>query len=490
MNAPSKPSSEASPPRIASLAKLPVFFDLENRSVLVVGGTPGAAWKAELLAAAGAHVTVMTTTASDEMAALVGTPGPIRLEEREWTPGDVVGRSMIVGDPADDAGAAALARAARAAGVLVNVIDRPAFCDFQFGAIVNRSPVVVAISTDGAAPILAQAIRRRIETLLPPSLGRWAKIAKAVRDAVAARIASATGRRAFWERFVDAAFASDPTTRSETEIASWITPAGLHDCTGSVTLIGAGPGDAEYLTLKAVRALQSADVILFDELVSAEVMELARRDAKRMLVGKRGGRPSCRQEDINALMVALARQGKRVARLKSGDPMLFGRAGEEIAHLRAEGIATSVIPGITAAAAMAARLGVSLTHRDSAHSVRFITGHGRNGGLPADVDWRAIADPAGTTVVYMGGRLSASIARRLMSEGLDRATPAVAVAAISRPQERMWRGTLAEMAEDAVFRSEDPILIGIGQVFDALPATGTAHPNRMAIVVESVAVAA
>ena len=491
MNAPFRQPSDAPPPRIAPLAKLPIFFDLTDRPALVIGGTPAAAWKAELLAAAGATVTVVAEEVSAEMATLAETScGRIRIARRDWIPDDLGGMAMVVADAASEMEAERLASAARAAPVPVNIIDRPAHCDFQFGAIVNRSPVIIGISTDGAAPILAQAIRRRIEALLPRHLGRWAEIAKAMRDTVAARILNPSGRRTFWERFVDAAFAADPDAKSEADIASWINAATPDSPAGSVTLIGAGPGDAEHLTLKAVRALQSADVILFDDLVSEEVLELARRDARRMLVGKRGGRASCRQEDINALMTALARKGKRVARLKSGDPMIFGRAGEEIERLRAEKIAVSVIPGITAAAAMAARLGVSLTHRDSAHSVRFVTGHGRDGGLPPDVDWHAAADRSCTTIVYMGGRLSASIARRLIREGLDPATSAVAVAAVSRPQERVWSGTVAAMAEGAVPCSEDPILIGIGQVFDAVPATGTVHPSRMPAISGAVAAVA
>ncbi|PVB59543.1 uroporphyrinogen-III C-methyltransferase, partial [Labrenzia sp. 011] len=228
----------------------------------------------------------------------------------------------------------------------------------------------------------------------------------------------------------------------------------------------AGPGDAEYLTLKAVRALQAADVILFDDLVDDAVLELARREARRLLVGKRGGRESCRQEDINAMMVRLARQGKHVVRLKSGDPMIFGRGGEELERLAAEGIAASVVPGITAAAAMAARLGLSLTHRDHAQSVRFVTGHGRHGDLPDTVDWHGLTDGATTTVFYMGARMAGRIGARLISEGLAADTPAVAVAAVSRRQERQWFGTLGGLAAGVDgLGLEDPVLIGVGKVF-------------------------
>ena len=244
---------------------------------------------------------------------------------------------------------------------------------------------------------------------------------------------------------------------------------------GQVTLVGAGPGDAELLTLKAVKALQSADVILFDALVSDDVLDLAKREAKRLLVGKRGHRPSCRQEDINELMLKLARQGKHVVRLKAGDPSIFGRAGEEIAMLEANGIEVKIIPGITSASAMAASLGVSLTHRDCAQSVRFITGHAKSGALAENLDWRALADPATTLIVYMGGRTAPEIARRLMVEGLASSTPAVAMSAVSRAEAATWTGTLAGLARlQPAFASDLPILIGIGRAF-AVCAEQQAH---------------
>jgi uroporphyrin-III C-methyltransferase/precorrin-2 dehydrogenase/sirohydrochlorin ferrochelatase len=218
-------------------------------------------------------------------------------------------------------------------------------------------------------------------------------------------------------------------------------------------LVGAGPGDAELLTLKAVRVLQSADVILFDDLVSDEVLELARREAKRLMVGKRGGRESCAQTDINALMVKLAGQGKHVVRLKSGDPMVFGRAGEEIAEVAAAGIRVEVVPGITSASAMAALLGTSLTHRDFAHSVRFVTGHAKTGRLPEDLDWRGLADAETTLVFYMAGRTAGAIADRLMAEGMAGDTPVVAVASVSRPDMQVRRMRLDGLADTAALRS-------------------------------------
>lgn len=428
--------------RIGPLAKLPVFLDLQGKRVLVAGDTPAAAWKAELLEAAGADVVCIASG---------------------WQPGDLHGAMLAVIDAADDAEGAAFHAAARTAGAICSVIDKPAHCDVQFGAIVNRSPVVIGISTDGAAPVLAQAIRRRIETLLPASLSRWAMAAKTLRKTLAAKLPTATQRRAFWERFAERAFL-EPQVPDTSELLAHA-PAQV----GHVTLVGAGPGDAELLTLKAMRALQSADVILFDDLVSDDVLELARREAKRMMVGKRGGRPSCKQEEINALMIKLAAQGKRVVRLKAGDPMVFGRAGEEIAALDQANIPVMVVPGITAALAAASSLGVSLTHRDAAQSVRFVTAHSRRGGLPDDLDWRGLANAETSLMVYMGGRTGGDFAAKLIGQGLSAATPVVVVSAVSRPDERRWSGRLDALgAALAEIGTEQPVLVGIGKVFAAV----------------------
>jgi uroporphyrin-III C-methyltransferase/precorrin-2 dehydrogenase/sirohydrochlorin ferrochelatase len=367
--------------------------------------------------------------------------------------------------------ARAFFNAAQMAGVAVNVIDKPAFCEFQFGSIVNRSPAVIGISTDGAAPILGQAIRRRIETLIAPSVAAWAQLAQSIRDTVNDHLSPGPERRAFWEAFVDKAFGTEPADQVETDLLTRVRhiKAAASGSKGKVTLVGAGPGDAELLTLKAVRALQAADVILFDDLVSNDVLELARREAQRMLVGKRGHRESCRQDDINATMIKLAKAGKNVVRLKGGDPMIFGRAGEEIARLHDEGIPVTVVPGITSALAMASELGVSLTHRDHAHSVRFVTGHSRNGDLPSDLDWAGIADPKTTTIFYMGGRTAAQISARLMAKGMDPSMPVVISSSVARKDFRRWTGTLRDIASGiTVIGYDQPVLVGVGTVFAEL----------------------
>lgn len=334
---PFKPLSESAvndtPSPIGPLSVLPVFLSLRDRAALVVGGSSAAAWKAELLAAAGARVTVAAPDA--------------------WRDDHLADAAIAVADLATDEEAARFAAAARRAGVPYNVIDKPAYCSLQFGAIVNRSPVVIGISTDGAAPVLGQAIRRRIETLLPSGLAAWAAAAQGFRTTLKSLLPAAERRCAFWRAFAEVAFTEAPRGDLQRRLRQL---AGKQNGgLPGVTLVGAGPGDAGLLTLHAVRALQAADVILFDDLVSGEVLDLARREAKRLLVGKRGGRDSCRQEEINALMVKLARQGKRVVRLKGGDPIISGRAGEEIAGLEAAGIPVEVVPGITAAVGAAAR---------------------------------------------------------------------------------------------------------------------------------------
>lgn len=409
-----RPPNEAAPARIQPLAVLPVFLDLAGKRAVVAGGSDGAAWKAELLAAAGGRVEVYASTAdlSEEMRRIVGRDSAITLHERTWRPADLSGAAVALADAEDEADAAAFETAARTAGAVCNVIDKPAFCHFQFGSIVNRSPVVVGISTAGAAPILGQAIRRRIEALLPPALAQWAALARDLRDLVAETLAPGERRRAFWEKLVDRAFGPAPTVASEAELREAVTLGSASEPRGHVTFVGAGPGDGELLTLKAVRALQAADVILFDDLVSDEVLELARREAKRIPVGKRAGRPTCRQDEINDMMVSLAKAGRRVVRLKSGDPMLFGHASEEIEALARQEIGCDVVPGIPAGLAMASAPGVSPTRSDNAKSVRFVTGHSRRGGLPEDMDWPAIADRSMTAIFYMSGRTAGEIAAR------------------------------------------------------------------------------
>src|SRR5690349_10794104 len=350
--------SEAKPARMGALARLPVFLSLGGKRALLAGGSPAAAWKAELLSASGATVEVFAEEPCDELVQLAAEPpGKIRITRRHWTPADLAGAAIAIGAFEDDQEAATFASAARQAGVPVNVIDRPAFCDFSFGAIVNRSPLVVGISTDGAAPVFAQAIRAKLEAMLPKGFAAWAAAAQSWRALLRASELAFSARRTFWELFTAHALRHQQEAPSQSDFERFFSNATSKTAertSGSVTLVGAGPGDPELLTLRAVRALQSADVILFDDLVSRDVLDFARREARKMLVGKTGFGPSCKQEDINALMLALAKQGKRVVRLKGGDPLIFGRAADEIEACVAANISYHVVPTISASPGTAA----------------------------------------------------------------------------------------------------------------------------------------
>jgi uroporphyrin-III C-methyltransferase / precorrin-2 dehydrogenase / sirohydrochlorin ferrochelatase len=466
--------------RMGALARLPAFFALEHKRALVAGGTPAAAWKAELLSAAGALVDIYAPEPSEEVRALASAPprGTIIVHERPWTNDDFISAAIAVADCADDAEAAAFAAAARAAGVPVNVIDRPAFCDFSFGAIVNRSPLVIGISTDGASPVFGQAIRAKIEALIPKGFARWAEAARAWRPRVQAMALPFRSRRTFWERFTDRAVAAPNAAPTDSDLDELLKPTATPSA-GGVALVGAGPGDPELLTLRALRALQSADVILFDDLVSSDILDFARREAKKMLVGKTGYAPSCKQDDINALMISLAKAGRRVVRLKGGDPMIFGRADEEITACRTAGISLEVVPGITTAQGAASRLLVSLTRRGEARRVQYITGHGRDGKLPADIDWASLADPAVTTVVYMPTKTLPELVSRAMQAGLDPQTPAVAVERATRPDEHVIAATIADLpARLAADPPSGPLVIMVGRVFAEYIAAGLAASDE------------
>jgi uroporphyrin-III C-methyltransferase/precorrin-2 dehydrogenase/sirohydrochlorin ferrochelatase len=455
---------------MGALARLPVFLSLVGKRAVLAGGSPAAAWKAELMSAAGATVDVFAENPSEELVQLAHEPplGAVAINARRWVPADLTCAAVAIGAFEDDEGAAAFASAARAAGVPVNVIDKPAFCDFSFGAIVNRSPLVIGISTDGAAPVFAQAIRAKLEALLPRGFADWAAAAARWRGALNLTGLSFAARRRFWQIFTAHAVVDSDRAPTQADFDSFVAEVkglGAAVESGSVTLVGAGPGDPELLTLRAVRALQSADVILFDDLVSREVMDFARREAKKMMVGKTGFGPSCTQEDINSLMVSLAKQGKRVVRLKGGDPLIFGRAAEEIEACRAASIAFDVVPGITAAQGAAARLGLSLTERKRVRRLQYVTGHAmKNGSLPSDFDWQSLADPLTTTAIYMPTRTLAALVEKAVAEGLDPRTPAVAIARATRPDQSVVAAPVAmlpQRLDEAALSG--PVLVMIGR---------------------------
>jgi len=467
------------PPRIAPMPTLPLFHRIAGRKVLVAGASEGALWKAELLAAAGADVRVLAGDAAGaamfETLAAQPPAGSVSVEPRGWTAADFNVAALAIGDLGNADEAERFVAAARAARVPVNVVDKTDQCDVIFGTIVNRAPVVLAVSTDGGAPMLGQSIRARIEAVLPRGLSAWAEAARQWRPLLKARLAGFSDRRAFWERFTRHAWANvdrAPTGADRDALFDAVEPGAPR---GRVLLVGAGPGDPELLTLKAVRALQSATVLLYDDLVGGDVLELARREARRIAVGKKGRGPSCRQTDINAQIVALAVSGETVVRLKGGDPLIFGRATEEIEACRAADIPVEIVPGISAAQGAAAALGFSLTERHVARRIQYVTGHGSDGELPQDIDWPAIADAMATTVIYMPrGTLDRFVARAI-DEGLDPLTPAVAIAAATREDQAYVSAPLVDLAARAAELDPDaPVTVIIGEVVRPQPAAVSA----------------
>ena len=341
------------PPRMEALARLPIFLALEGKRAVLAGDGPPVAWKAELLSAAGADVIVFAECPCEQLHAVAAQPprGAIVLRHRPWQAEDLYGAAVAIAGFGDDLDARRFADAARAARVPVNVIDKPAYCDFSFGAIVNRSPLVIGISTDGAAPVFGQAIRGTLEAMIPRGFAGWADAARRWRKAVQSSGLSFAARRRFWQAFAGFALAHPDRKPAQSDFESFLhqartaAPAAAAGC---ITLVGAGPGDPELLTLRAVRALQWADVILIDDLVAAEFLDFARREATKMLVGNTGHGAPGQPDDISTTMTTLAKSGKRVVWLKHGDT--FGRPGREIAACRAAGINIEVVPGIAAAA--------------------------------------------------------------------------------------------------------------------------------------------
>jgi uroporphyrin-III C-methyltransferase / precorrin-2 dehydrogenase / sirohydrochlorin ferrochelatase len=457
-------------PLMRGLACLPVFFSLAGKRVVLAGGSNAVLWKAELCQAARARLDVFSPNPCSGLVAVARRCPAVALVSRRIEPEDFRGAALAIVEAESAAEAAEFQAAAHAAGIAVNVIDKPGFSDFQFGAIVDRSPLVIGISTDGGSPVLAQAIRGRLEALLPREIKVWAQIAKAWREKLKLLDTPSKTRRRFWELFSRKALAAKRRP-VEADLAMLLAEAEAGTpAVGSVALVGAGPGDPELLTLKALRALQSADVVLYDDLVAPAIVDMARREAEKIPVGKRGYKPSCRQDHIVARLVSLACQGKRVVRLKGGDPMIFGRADEEIAALRAAGIPIEIIPGVTAALGAAAGLQISLTRRDKARRLQFVTAHAHDGKLPGDIDWRALCDPRASTVVYMGVKTLELVAGRLLANGMDPSTPAHLVERATCPDERHIFGTIESLAAK-VARAEPsgPCVILIGEIFaDAL----------------------
>ncbi|CWO32605.1 siroheme synthase [Neisseria meningitidis] len=439
----------------------PIFANLAGRPVLVVGGGSVAARKISLLLDAGAQVRVVANQLNAELSALAAENKILWLAE-EFRAEHIRTVFLIIAASSDQALNRRVFQLAESCQKPVNVVDDRDYCSFIFPSIINRNPIQIAVSSSGSAPVLARLLREKLEALLPPSLGDMAEISGRWRDAVKAKLKSVTERRRFWEKQFNGRFAAlvknQQTAQAEQELAKQLEQ---NYQGGFVSLVGAGPGDAGLLTLKGLQEIQQADVVLYDALVSDGILSLVRRDAERIFVGKRarGGRTP--QEDTNALMVRLAREGRRVVRLKGGDPFVFGRGGEELETLARHQIPFSVVPGITAAVGATAYAGIPLTHRDYAQSAVFVTGH-RKADAP-DIEWQTLARSRQTLVIYMGALKAALIAERLQQHGRSPDTPAAVISQGTLPAQKTATGTLANLAELAE-TAPNPALIVIGEV--------------------------
>ena len=444
---------------------LPLFHNLKGRPVLVVGGGEIVLRKARLLSEAGAVLRVVAPEVEAQLSELVAQGGGQTII-RGYLAGDLSGCVLAIAATDDEPLNEQVSKDAQALGMPVNVVDSPQLCTVIFPAIVDRSPLMIAVSSGGDAPVLARLMRARIETWVPAVYGELAGLAKKFRSQVKAKFADVQQRRVFWEEVFQGSVAeralagqAQEAERLLEEKLSGAEPKTL----GEVYLVGAGPGDPDLLTFRALRLMQQADVVLYDRLVAPAILDLCRRDADRIYVGKQRAAHAVPQDQINQLLVTLAKEGKRVLRLKGGDPFIFGRGGEEIEELAAHDVPFQVVPGITAASGCAAYAGIPLTHRDHAQSVRFVTGHLKDGSC--DLPWSELVAPSQTLVFYMGLVGLPVICQQLIAHGRAADTPAALVQQGTTINQRVFTGTLANLAERVANEQvQAPTLVIIGEV--------------------------
>lgn len=446
---------------------LPLFFNLKDRPALVVGGGDVAARKARLLKKAGAKVTIVAPEIVKQLVEQVEA-GELEFRQGEFSPADLEDMVLVVAATNDQVVNRGVSASARKMNLPVNVVDQPELSSFIFPAVIDRSPLVAAVSSGGRAPVLTRLLRARLETLIPSGYGRLAELAGNYRDQVKQKL-EGPQRRRFWEKVFQGPVAesilSGQKERAgqllERELEGFL--RGEEAGVGEVYLVGAGPGDPDLLTFRALRLMQQADVIVHDRLVSPAVLDLARRDAELIYVGKERSNHSVPQGGINQLLVDLAKQGKKVLRLKGGDPFIFGRGGEEIETLAGQGIPFQVVPGITAASGCAAYAGIPLTHRDHAQACLLVTGHLKDGSV--NLNWQQLAKFDGTIAVYMGLLGLSTISEQLIRHGMDSNTPAALIEKGTLPEHRVLTGTLGTLPE--IVGSENvsaPTMLIIGSV--------------------------
>lgn len=446
---------------------LPVFFDIKGKPCAVIGGGEVAARKVAMLLNSGGKVTVVAPNLCSTLERQVES-GEIHHIQSRFAPEHLDESIIVIAATDDKAVNKQVSEVARAHRLPVNVVDDPDHCSFIMPSFIDRSPIIVAVSTGGASPVLARLLRARLETLIPGSYGRLAILAEKFRTKVKQRFIESSQRRIFWENvfqgpIAEMVFAGREDQAQQALLAE--IESGIVDpkTTGEVYLVGGGPGNPDLLTFRALRLMQQADVIVYDNLVTPPVLELTRRDAARIFVGKQRANHAMRQEEINDLLVNLAKEGKRVLRLKGGDPFIFGRGGEEIETLSAHQIPFQVVPGITAASGVSSYAGIPLTHREYAQACVFVTGHLKDGSM--DLDWDMLARPNQTVVIYMGLLGLPVLCQKLVEHGLSPDTPAAIVQQGTTPSQKVVTGTLASLPQQATdAQLKPPTLIIIGKV--------------------------
>ncbi len=445
---------------------LPIFLDIKQKPCLLVGGGEVAGRKARLLLEAGSSLHVI----SPELGMTLNEmkqEGRIEHTERQYQTDDLGDVHLVIAATDDSAVNRQISEQAKARCIPVNVVDQPALSSFIMPSIIDRSPVIAAVSTGGTSPVLARLIRGRLESLIPTGYGRLAELSGRFRDAVKAKFDNITDRRRFWEEVLQGGVAervfSGHMEEADQLMQKMLDGAITSDSMGEVYLVGGGPGDPDLVTFRALRLMQQADVVVYDRLIAKPVLEMTRRDADRIYVGKENNNHVMQQEDINQLLVRLAKEGKRVVRLKGGDPFIFGRGGEEIDTLAEEGIPFQVIPGITAASGCGSYGGIPITHRDYSQAAIFVTGHLKSGSL--ELNWKMLAQPNQTVVFYMGLMSLPLICEQLIAHGLAADWPIALIQQGTTPMQRVFTGTLENIVEIAEYEKPlPPTLIIVGEV--------------------------
>lgn len=455
---------------------LPIFFNVKGRLCLVVGGGEVGTRKAGVLLEAGARVRVVAPEIADYLSAQTGVESiKARFEAQHLD-----GATLVIAATNDRSVNVEVSRLARERNIPVNVVDDPELCSFIMPAIMDRSPLMVAFSSGGASPVLTRMMRGKLESIIPQNFSRLAAFAERFREQVKQRVTNPAKRRIFWENALDGVVAEKVLTGDEATAESMLQQMLADEdniVRGEVYLVGAGPGDPDLLTFRALRLMQKADVVVYDNLVSKPIVDMTRRDADRIFVGKKRADHTLRQEEINELLVRLAKEGKRVLRLKGGDPFIFGRGGEEIETLAAENIPFQVVPGITAASGVASYAGIPLTHRDYAQSCMFVTGHLKDGTM--NLDWDALARPKQTVVVYMGLHGLDTLCAKLIEHGMPDTTPIAIVQQGTTQNQRVVTGTLLTLPDMAAIEIlHAPTLIIIGGVVKLREKLQWFHPHH------------